>query len=233
MFFLPNISLKSSTKKYLQAEHIQEMLDYGAIMGSQSLGYEHLVKLNDFTLLENIQQSKTQFENRFGQAIQYFGYPYGETSQIIQLILKKLGFTHAFGQHSSMVHSETNAMFIPRFNVNNKYFSFLKKRLYYKPLIGQQLIPQSFHLTNNLSKKIQLAFQNTLLEKNPDVLNCYPNFSKNFFIEFIKKDNNNNIYNIIFNEKESFKIGRNRMNCVVIDDDDTYWYGYQWSYYPR
>jgi hypothetical protein len=96
-------------------------------------------------------------EKELGLNPKVFAYPYGEASNEIIELLQKLNINYAFGQHSGIIHHQTNSYYMPRFALNENYgkldrFIFSANA---KPLIINNFYPSEIFLRKNKQPKIQ------------------------------------------------------------------------------
>ena len=196
-------------------------------IGNHSHSHEYLVDEDSNLIKEDILKSIKIFKKKLGKNSDFFSYPFGEYSLEFKKIIKDLGFSYAFGQHSGVIDETKDLWELPRFPINEKYgeisrFNTLMKTL---PFKYKSISPKDRYLlqANNPPKVIVEFYENI---KNLNQINCFSNEGnkwRNSKILFIK----NNTIEIEISEK--FVGERGRINCSLKESDGFWrWLGVQY-----
>ncbi len=196
-------------------------------IGNHSHSHEYLVDENSDFIKKDILTSIEIFKKKLGKNSDFFSYPFGEYSTEFKKIIKDLGFSFAFGQHSGVIDETKDLWELPRFPINEKYgeisrFSTLMKTL---PFKYKNISPEDKYLKQAKNPpKIIVKFHDGI--KNLRQINCFSNEGnkwRNSKIAFIEK----NILEIEIAEK--FIGERGRINCSLKENNGFWrWLGVQY-----
>ena len=189
-------------------------------IGNHSHSHEYLVDENSDFIKKDILKSIEIFKKKLGKNSDFFSYPFGEYSLEFKKIIKDLGFSYAFGQHSGVIDETKDLWELPRFPINEKYgeisrFNTLMKTL---PFKYKSISPEDRYLKQVKNPpKINIEFFDNI--KNLKHINCFSNEGnkwRNSNVSFDKE-------NIILIEiSEKFVGERGRVNCSL-KESDGYW----------
>jgi peptidoglycan/xylan/chitin deacetylase (PgdA/CDA1 family) len=194
-------------------------------IGNHSHSHKYLVNFKKDIFIKDINTAKKKFLKNLGYNPIFFSYPFGEYSEYIKKYISK-NFKFSFGQHSGVIDVNKDRYELPRFPINEKYgdlkrFKFL---INLHPLQYKNLFPAEKFLTNNNNPpEFRVEFFKN--QKNLNNINCFSDEGDNWH-----KSNSyftNNILNIKFKEKFTFR--RGRINCSLNDDGVWRWFGVQFS----
>ena len=90
-------------------------------IGNHSHSHEYLVEESSDFIKGDILTSIEIFKKKLGKNSKFFSYPFGEYSLEFKKIIKDLGFSYAFGQHSGVIDETKDLWELPRFPINEKY----------------------------------------------------------------------------------------------------------------
>ena len=206
---------------YMTWEQILELHNSKNVeIGNHSHSHEYLVDENPDFIKKDILKSIEIFRNKLGKNSDFFSYPFGEYSLDFKKIIKDLGFSYAFGQHSGVIDETKDLWELPRFPINEKYgeisrFNTLMKTL---PFKYKSISPEDRYLKQVKNPpKINIEFFDNI--KNLKNINCFSNEGnkwRNSNVSFDKE-------NIILIEiSEKFVGERGRVNCSL-KESDGYW----------
>ncbi len=213
---------------YMNWDQIQELYKSNIVeIGNHSHSHEYLVDENPKIIKEDILKSIKIFQEKLGRNSDFFSYPFGEYSLEFKKIIKDLGFSYAFGQHSGVIDETKDLFELPRFPINEKYgelkrFNTLMKTL---PLKYKNISPEDKYLTqaNNPPTVIVEFLENA---KNLRQINCFSNEGnrwRNSKINFI----DDTTLKIEITEK--FASERGRINCSLKESNGFWrWLGVQY-----
>ena len=221
--FISTDIVNQSHWNYMHWDDIRKFIEEGGSVGLHSASHMHL-PLNKINHIKNdLIWSAKVFEKELGFIPKVFAYPYGEASKEIINILKEQGIEYAFGQHSGLVHSESDSFYLPRFALNENYgkidrFIFSANL---KPLIIKDFLPDKKFLT--LNKKPIIKF-NLVSEIKKEQLNCFSNSGGDWNNLHIEVSLSNQV---TLKLEKPFLSGRGRINCTAKINNDWLWFGYQ------
>tara|TARA_B100001121_G_C18458597_1_gene512129 strand:- start:77 stop:730 length:654 start_codon:yes stop_codon:yes gene_type:complete len=196
-------------------------------IGNHSHSHEYLVDESPDFIRKDILTSMEIFKKKLGKNSNFFSYPFGEYSLEFKKIVKNLGFSYAFGQHSGVIDETKDLWELPRFPINEKYgeidrFTTLMKTL---PLKYKSISPEDRYLLQTKNPpKIIVEFHNNI--KNLKQINCFSNEGnkwRNSKILFINDDT------LEIEIAEKFLGERGRVNCSLKESDGFWrWLGVQY-----
>ncbi len=195
-------------------------------IGNHSHSHEYLVDESPETIKNDILKSIKIFNDKLGMQSKFFSYPFGEYSEEFKKIIKELGFSYAFGQHSGVIDETKDLWELPRFPINEKYgelsrFKTLMKTL---PFKYQKIVPEDKYLLQSKNPpNVKIFFNNNI--DNLGNITCFSNEGnkwRNSNISFVDE----NILEIKITEK--FIGERGRINCSLkVFDGFWRWLGIQ------
>ena len=195
-------------------------------IGNHSHSHEYLVDESPELIKNDILKSIEIFNEKLGTNSAFFSYPFGEYSLEFKNIIKDLGFSYAFGQHSGVIDETKDLWELPRFPINEKYgeltrFKTLMKTL---PLKYKKISPEDkYLLQSNNPPNVKIIFEENI--NNLEKITCFSNEGqkwRNSNISFLEK----NALEIKISEK--FIGERGRINCSLKEDGGFWrWIGIQ------
>ena len=196
-------------------------------IGNHSHSHEYLVDENSDFIKKDILKSIEIFEKKLGKNSEFFSYPFGEYSLEFKKIIKDLGFSYAFGQHSGVIDETKDLWELPRFPINEKYgeisrFNALMKTL---PFKYKSILPEDRYLIQAKNPPIiNIEFYDNI--KNLKQINCFSNEGNKWRNSNILFDEENIIQIKI---AEKFVGERGRINCSLKESDGFWrWLGVQY-----
>ena len=210
---------------YMSWNEIKELeKEPNVYIGNHSHAHDYLLDLKNDDFIKDINNSISILIKHIGYNPIFFSYPFGEYSNFIKNNIAK-NFKFSFGQHSGVIDLNKDQYELPRFPINEKYgdlkrFEFL---INLQPLQYKSLYPDEKYLTDNNPPKFLVEFFDE--QKNISNINCFSDEGNKWEKSIINF--NENILNIDFREKFSFR--RGRVNCSLNDDGIWRWFGVQFS----
>ena len=210
---------------YMSWNEIKELeKEPNVYIGNHSHAHDYLLDLKNDDFIKDINNSISILIKHIGYNPIFFSYPFGEYSNFIKNHIAK-NFKFSFGQHSGVIDLNKDQYELPRFPINEKYgdlkrFEFL---INLQPLQYKSLYPDEKYLTDNNPPKFLVEFFDE--QKNISNINCFSDEGNKWEKSIINF--NENILNIDFREKFSFR--RGRVNCSLNDDGIWRWFGVQFS----
>ncbi|NBW71020.1 MAG: chitin deacetylase, partial [Bacteroidetes bacterium] len=106
---------------YMSWAQIRELQNAGVEIGSQTASHPHMYRLDAAENAAELAKSNDRFLAEIGIRPGLFAYPYGEYTPEIRDLMREMGFSAAFGQHSGVMHQTQNPFEFPRFAFNENY----------------------------------------------------------------------------------------------------------------
>lgn len=109
---------KIGAKGYLNWRQIEEMHKYGMIIGSHSLSHKNMTELCKDESIKEFMNSKKTLEERLGEEITSFSYPYGECNPNLHKIGFDLGYKFLFTSKHGI--TDSGQSIIPRNAIHSR-----------------------------------------------------------------------------------------------------------------
>ena len=126
--FVATDPVDRKTEGYMTWDQIRELEAAGVTIGSQTASHLHMPTATAARNAEDLARSNARFRAELGRAPKLFAYPFGEYGLAVRDKVAEAGFTTAFGQHSGVVHKDTDPYFMPRFAMNENYAGLARFR---------------------------------------------------------------------------------------------------------
>ena len=195
-------------------------------IGNHSHSHDYLVDKTDEEIKKDIQTSINLFKKNLNYQTKFFAYPFGEYKQSYKEIVKDLGFSYAFGQHSGVIDKTKNKYELPRFPINEKYGKMkrFKNLINTIPFPYKKIFPEERYIKDeNNPPNVKIVFFENI--NNLNNISCYSNEENTWRkseIRFVKKNE------IEINLKGKFTTERGRINCSLREKDGRWrWLGVQ------
>lgn len=223
--FVSTDVVNQSHWNYMNWDDLRKFISEGGSVALHSASHMHLPLFDISHVKKDLLASISIINQELNISPKVFAYPYGEASNEIISLLKDLDIEFAFGQHSGVIHKNTNQYYLPRFALNENYgkidrFIFSANT---KPLIIKNFLPNKILLKKNTIPEIQFDLISKI---NNSQLNCFSNSGGKWGSVNIKVDQDNQV---VLNLTEPFFAGRGRLNCTTKVDKDWLWFGYQFT----
>ena len=214
---------------YMSWDEIRVLADNGVTIGAQSPSPMRMPATSSERIARELASSNDRFKDELGKTPTLFAYPYGEYSLAVREQVVNAGFGAAFGQHSGVLHPDSNLYFLPRFGMNEAYGNLARFRLATNalPLTVRDVTPTDALLTdqNNPPNFGFTVFGDPL--KFIQRLACYASGQGKAKVERLGPQR------IEVRLKQAFPVGRARINCTMPAGDGRWrWFGMQF-YVPR
>jgi len=213
---------------YMSWDQIRELKQAGATIGSQTQTHLHMAKSSPDRNRSELETSNRRFREELGEAPTIIAYPYGEYSLAVGQVAKETGFTVGFGQHSGVLHSDADMLYLPRFAMNENFGGESRFRMVVNalPIKVGEVSPQDPMLGPENNPPI-LGF--TVLgdaAKRLSQLACYASGQGKARLERLGS-------RVEVRLDTAFSPGRTRINCTMLTRSGRWrWYGLQF-YVPR
>ena len=223
--FVSTDIINQSHWNYMSWDNLREFINDGGSVALHSASHMHLTQYDISKIRKDLNSSINSIKEQLNISPKVFAYPYGEASNKIMSLLKDLNIEFAFGQHSGVIHKDTNKYYLPRFALNENYgkidrFIFSANT---KPLVIKNFLPNKVLLTKNKMPKIQFSLISKI---NENQLNCFSNSGGKWGNVNLEIDQDNKV---TLNLKEPFLNGRGKINCTAKKNGDWLWFGHQFT----
>ncbi len=91
-----DLSLGRKRSRHLSWDQIRDLAERGVRFGSHGASHRDLTRLPPEDLADEIARSKTEIEEKTGQAVTSFSYPFGRYNTRVRQAVRDSGFTAAF-----------------------------------------------------------------------------------------------------------------------------------------
>lgn len=222
--FIATDAIDKNLPGYMSWNQIRTLQKKGVEIGNQTASHPHMPYLSKSKLEAELSKSTKRFEEELGFAPKIIAYPYGEYSLAVGKVVKAAGFNAGFGQHSGVIHSDSDFFYLPRFAFNETFGGVNRLNLAARalplpalditpadPLLTPDVNPPPFGFTIG-AKKI----------KNLNSISCYAPDGKKLRIERL------GAARIEIRMDKKFSPGRSRVNCTLLDKGGRWrWFGRQ------
>jgi peptidoglycan/xylan/chitin deacetylase (PgdA/CDA1 family) len=227
--FVATQPIDQNAPGYMTWDQIRELVREGVTIGSQTASHLHMAGSSMAAVIADIEKSNARFVEELGKKPEFFAYPYGESSAEVRAYVIKAGFKASFGQHSGVIHSDSDFHYLPRFAMNETYGDLIRVRRAANalPLRVREITPADPKLTpaGNPPSYGFTVFGDAL--KNIRSLNCYAWGQGKTRVERLGSGR------IEIRLAKKFPPGRARVNCTMPAGGGKWrWFGMQF-YIPK
>ena len=125
----------------MNIENINEWINSGMNIGSHSHNHNDLTKLKKFDLENDLEFSKKILEDKFGQEIENFCYPFGKVNKSVYEVVEKKFKRAVTINRSRYETNKHNFLLIPRIDMGKNlsiFKIFLKTETFYEDIKYKQ-----------------------------------------------------------------------------------------------
>jgi peptidoglycan/xylan/chitin deacetylase (PgdA/CDA1 family) len=203
-------------------DQIRALVKDGVTIGHHTASHLHMVDQNDARNQRDIEQASAQFRKELGFVPELFAYPYGEASLATIRLIKKAGFTAAFGQHSGAMDRTADFFYLPRFAMNETYGTAAR----FKTAANAIALPITDMTpedpTIGAINPPAIGFTVAAPIKNLTRLACYASHAGHAAVTLL------GTHRVEIRIDKPFPAGRSRLNCTLPDADGRWrWFGRQ------
>ncbi len=126
--FVATEPVTSKVKGYMTWEHVRKLRDEGVTIGAHGHTHFSLPSLSPEAARRDLETSMRLYEAELGEKPQLFAYPYGEYDAKTLTLVRDMGYSVAFGQHSGVMHGRHDMFWQPRFPMNETFGSIERLR---------------------------------------------------------------------------------------------------------
>ncbi|MGB0630352.1 MAG: polysaccharide deacetylase family protein [Alphaproteobacteria bacterium] len=213
---------------YMNWDQIRELQKAGVTIGSQTHTHLHMARSSDERNRSELDTSNARFKAELGDVPTIIAYPYGEYSLAVGRLSKEAGLTIGFGQHSGVLHSGSDMMYLPRFAMNENFggISRFKLAVNALPLNVTEVSPADPLLTADNNPPILGFTVKGPAAKRLSALACYASGQGKARMERLGA-------RVEVRLQEAFSPGRARINCTMPTRSGRWrWHGLQF-YVPK
>ena len=213
---------------YMNWNQIRELRDAGVTIGSQTHTHLHMARSSDERNKGELEKSNARFLAELGAVPEIIAYPYGEYSLAVGSLSKEAGLTIGFGQHSGVLRTGSDMMYLPRFAMNENFGGISRFRLAVNalPLPVTEVSPADPLLSAENNPPILGFTVQGPASRRLSSLACYASGQGKTRMERLGA-------RVEVRMQEAFPPGRARINCTMPTRSGRWhWYGLQF-YVPR
>jgi peptidoglycan/xylan/chitin deacetylase (PgdA/CDA1 family) len=221
--FVATEPVGSGLPDYMTWDQVREMRDAGVTIGAHSHTHLHMVDATLRTDHADIEASNRIFKRELGKIPSLFAYPYGEADLAIMNMIKEVGYTAGFGQHSGALDASLPRYYLPRFPLNEAYGTLDRLRLALNalPLPVSDVTPTD-PLVPAGGNPPAVGFTLGASLGKADRLACYHSHGGKTRLERVGE------HRVEVRLDAPFPAGRSRINCTLPGPAGRwYWYGTQ------
>lgn len=126
--FVATEPVDSKLKGYLTWDQVRQLRSEGVTIGAHSHKHFSLPGMAPEAVRADLEHSLRRFEQELGEKPALFAYPFGEWDSGVKRLVRELGHTIAFGQHSGIAHAKHDMYWQPRFPMNESFGSIERLR---------------------------------------------------------------------------------------------------------
>lgn len=211
-------------RNYMTWAQVRELAESGVTIGSQTASHLHMASASAERNRADLARANARFKAELGAAPALFAYPYGEASLAVAGILRDLGFSAAFGQHSGALGRTEDVFFLPRFALNEAYGDIKRFRLIANtlPLPVSDVTPADPLISGQNPPAVGFTVDTEV--KGLDRLTCFISPDKARVERLGER-------RFEVRVDAPFAKGRTRLNCTVPAADGRWrWYGRQFFF---
>ena len=210
---------------FMTWDQIREMQDAGVTVGAHTATHLHMPANSLERNREDMTRANARLKSELGAVPALFAYPFGEASNETRALIRELGHTGAFGQHSSPLQTASDPYYMPRFALNEAFGNMDRFRLVTNvlPIRYSDITPADPTLTENPPR---FGFTRTDMSERLNGLACYAADQGKVSIETLGP-------RVEVRMNGPFPAGRARVNCTALGPDSRWrWLGTLY-YVPR
>ena len=118
---------------------------------------------------DEFELAEKKIKSKIGRLQKVVSYPYGESNLQIQGLIKEMGYSIGFSQHSSPIHISENKLALPRFAINDEFGSIKR---FIQIVNSKALVVSDLKVLKDDSnlEEFQISFSTNKIENK---INCY------------------------------------------------------------
>lgn len=231
--FINPSTVELNYTSYLTWSQLKSLSDEGVIIANHGFDHTSLARIPTSTSerdwfkeeTDKLLHSEALIKNKTGKSWQYFAYPFGEYTPLIQQWIKENNFV-AFTQQSGAVGLATDLTNIPRFPVSQPYDDLVSLSDKLNSLaFNIELHGKNAETIFEYQQTKSVTFNITIDDFEKSQLNCYISGLGRQEISWQDK------YSFTVNFSADLPVGRVRCNCTapsISNPGRFYWYSKPW-----
>lgn len=226
--FVATRPIDQNLKGYMSWDQIRELKKNGVTIGSQTNSHLHMAQASESDNRIDLQASNSRFRAELGETPNIIAYPYGEYSLAVGRLSQEEGLITGFGQHSGVLHSEADMLYLPRWAMNENYGDIkrFKMAINALPLTIAEISPADPLLSAANNPPILGFTVKGPAAKKLSNLACYASRQGKTRIERLGR-------RVEIRLKAPFASGRARINCTMPTQSGRWrWHGFQFYVPP-
>jgi len=108
-----------SDRAFMNWDEVREMQAMGISFGSHTLNHALLTNTEPAKAIQEIRESRQELEERIGDKVTAFSYPWGATSLLTKEAVLRAGYDYAVTTRPGLIHSAVDRWLIPRLAVSD------------------------------------------------------------------------------------------------------------------
>ncbi len=148
--FLPTDHIDRASPRHMSWDDLRKLSRNKLVtIGLHTSGYSHLQNKTREDLTRQINKARARYREELDKEPAFFAYPFGEYSQPFQEIIEQQEFAAALGQQSSVAHTGSDLLALPRFTMTESHGGLERFRLTARalPLPVTDIEPKDPHLS--------------------------------------------------------------------------------------
>ena len=121
--FISTDPLDEKRVSYMTWDVVREMKAAGVDFGAHTASHLHMTDASPTQNAAEIKKSNARLAAELGKVPSLFAYPFGEAGSEVIKTASVGGYSFYFGQHSGVVHPNSDFNYLPRFAMNEKFGS--------------------------------------------------------------------------------------------------------------
>ncbi|RZO37555.1 MAG: chitin deacetylase [Rhodospirillaceae bacterium] len=221
--FVATAPVDRNLSGFMDWDQIRKLRDAGVTIGSQTHTHLHMARSKDDQNRGELEKSNARFRAELGEVPTMIAYPFGEYSLAVGRLSKEAGLTVGFGQHSGVVHADSDISYLPRFAMNENFggISRLKLAVNALPLTVTEVTPADPLLSESNNPPILGFTVKGPAAKRLSGLACYASGQGKARIERLGS-------RVEVRMQKAFSSGRARVNCTMPTQSGRWrWFGMQ------
>ncbi len=208
---------------------IRELANAGVTIANHSTTHPHMPLLSSSRKSAELKISNARFEAELGKMPDLIAYPYGEYSLALGEATIQAGFVAGFGQHSGVIHKDSDFFYLPRFVFSEVYGDLRRLRMAARalPLHASDVIPAEMLLKKSNNPPLIRFTVDNIPPNRLSRLACYVSGHGKAQIERLGENR------IELRMAQAFRVGRTRINCTLPEKGGRWrWFGRQFIVPP-
>jgi peptidoglycan/xylan/chitin deacetylase (PgdA/CDA1 family) len=228
--FVATEPVDNGSPGHMSWTQIRELANAGVTIANHSVTHPHMPLLGPSRNSAELKKSNARFEAELGIVPNLMAYPYGEYSLAVGATTIQAGFIAGFGQHSGVIHKNSDFYYLPRFVFSEVYGDVRRLRTAARalPLHASDVTPADMLLKKTNNPPLVGFTVDNIPPNRLSRLACYVSGRGKAQIERLGEKR------IEVRMAQAFRVGRTRMNCTLPEKGGRWrWFGRQFIVPPE